>query len=202
MKSVLIGIGLMCGMAALMGQTAEERAILLKQDGSPVMEQGIPALSESDEPDGEPALNGDPSRNGEPKGQLGLSAGTGFSYLRGYGSGMMLYVAPTYTIPLNERWSFHGGLVAAGYSGAGVPGPYPGELQTPFRYSSLAVFAAASYRMNDRLVLHGSGIKQLVSAPVTSFTPYPVDQLSLGATYKLGENISIGATIQMNNGGP
>ena len=67
-------------------------------------------------------------------------------------------------------------------------------------YSSLALFAAAAYGMSDRLILHGSGVKQLITAPVTPFTPYPVDQLSLGATYKLGENISIGATIQMNNG--
>ena len=53
--------------------------------------------------------------------------------------------------------------------------------------------------MNDRLVLHGTGIKQLVSAPVTPFTPYPIDDLSFGATYKLGDNFTVGASVHMNN---
>ena len=71
----------------------------------------------------------------------------------------------------------------------------------PDSFNGLAIFGAASYRMNDKLILHGSGIKQLVSAPVTPFTPYPMDNLSLGATYKLGNNITIGASINMRNYG-
>jgi hypothetical protein len=75
-----------------------------------------------------------------------------------------------------------------------------GETTFPSPYTSLAVFAAASYRMNERLVLHGTGVKNLISAPYSPFTPYPMDNFSLGATYKLGNNITIGASIQMNNG--
>ena len=69
----------------------------------------------------------------------------------------------------------------------------------PGSFNSLAVFVAGSYRMTDKLILHGAGIKQLVSAPVTPYTPYPIDNLSLGATYKIGDNITIGASVNMIN---
>ena len=35
-----------------------------------------------------------------------------------------------------------------------------GEFQASNNFSSLAVFAAASYKMSDRLILHGSGLKE------------------------------------------
>ena len=127
-----------------------------------------------------------------------MSLGTGYSYMKGYGSGMMFFAAPTYTLPLNSRWAFHGGMLAS--RNQSLNNYFSGESVLPASYFSLSVFAAASYRMNDRLMLHGTGVKQLLSSPVAPFTPYPMDNLSLGATYKLGENISIGATIHMNNG--
>jgi hypothetical protein len=111
---------------------------------------------------------------------------------------MLFYAAPSYTLPLNNRWSLHTGFIASYYQYLN-PGMHGETLMTP-QYSSLAVFAAASYRMNDKLVLHGTGVKRLVSAPIAPFTPYPMDNISLGATYKIGHNITIGATIHLNNG--
>ena len=120
--------------------------------------------------------------------------------MKGYGSGMALYAAPMYTMPLSDRWSLHGGVIASQYQGFNTfPGSMPGEYFMPRSFTSLSLFAAASYRMSDRLVFHGAGIKRLVSAPDSPFTPYPMDNLSLGATYKLGDNITIGASIHMNN---
>ncbi|MGW8316317.1 MAG: hypothetical protein ACWGNV_12000 [Bacteroidales bacterium] len=204
MKILLVCIWIMWGSIGLFGQTAEESTIRLKQEESPVIQS-------SRSPDDEQFVEGHQvnklSLSSDPaslvpdreKGHLGITVGTSFSYMRGYGSGMMLYAAPTYTLPLNNRWALHGGLIASGYQGFYPPGS--GELYVPAQYTSLAVFAAASYRMNDRLILHGAGVKQLISGPVTPFTPYTADYLSVGATYKLGDNISIGATIHINNGG-
>lgn len=171
------------GGISLFGQSAEETTLRLKQESNAVVES---AHSMDDEQE-------------RMKGHLGVSMGTSFSTMRGYGSGMMMYAVPTYTLPLNNRWALHGGLIAASYQGFNTT--VTGEYAFPAQFTSLAVFAAASYQMNDRLVLHGAGVKQLISAPVTPFTPYPSDHISLGATYKLGDNISIGATIHMNNGG-
>lgn len=204
MRIILGCIVMLWGSLALFAQSSEERTIRLKQEGGPVIEssrgndhagpadthvdnQGIPGSDE---------VAQDPERD---KGRLGVSVGTSYSTMKGYGSGMMFYAAPSYTLSLNERWALHGGVVAAGYQGF-YP-PTAGEYPFPAQFSSLSLFAAASYRMNDRLVLHGAGVKQLISAPVTPFTPYPADYFSVGATYKLGQNISIGATIHISNGG-
>ena len=130
-------------------------------------------------------------------GHWNFSVGTSYSYMKGYGSGMMFYTAPTYTLSLNNRWALHGGVMASHYQGLNYT--QQGEMLMPGSFNSLAVFASASYRMSDRLILHGTGIKQLVSAPVTPFTPYPMDNLSLGAIYRLGDNITIGASIKMRN---
>ncbi|MCK5135815.1 MAG: hypothetical protein KAR19_08535 [Bacteroidales bacterium] len=168
----------LCHMA-LFGQSAEDEVIRMKQSGEGSMEE---------------------FQSGEKKkpGSWDLSVGTSYSYMKGYGSGMMFFAAPTFTMPLNNKWALHGGMIATQYTGLGsLP---VGEFTTQNAFSSLALFAAASYRMNDRLIFHGTGVKNLVTAPVTPFTPYPMDNLSLGATYKLGNNITIGATIHMNNG--
>ena len=173
----------------VLAQTAEEEMLRLRQEaGEVVMEKGAGA-SEEELAEGEKP---------EP-GHWNFSVGTSYSYMKGYGSGMMFYTAPSYTLSLNKRWALHGGLVASRYQGLNyLPA---GEEMLPGSFNSLAIFAAASYRMNERLILHGTGIKQLVSAPVSPFTPYPMDNLSLGATYKLGDNITIGASINMRNYG-
>lgn len=183
MRTIVGCIAMLWGSISLFGQSAEEMTIRLKQENNAVVESAHPMDGEQD----------------RTKGHLGISVGTSFSAMQGYGSGMMFYAVPSYTLPLNNRWALHGGLIAAGYQGFNTT--VTGEYPFPSQFTSLALFAAASYRLNDRLVLHGAGVKQLMAAPVTPFTPYPSDHFSLGATYKLGENISIGATIHMNNGG-
>ena len=185
-KGLFIAV-LICSVSWMMGQTAEEEVARLKQQASGmVMEDAARGVSLESEADEET----------KQAGQWIFSVGTSYSYMKGYGSGMMFYTAPSYTLSLNNRWSVHGGLMASRYQGLNPV--LPGESLLPQSFSSLALFASASYRMNDRLVLHGTGIKQLVSAPVTPFTPYPIDDLSFGATYKLGNNLTIGATVHMN----
>ncbi|MCK4880941.1 MAG: hypothetical protein KAS82_09780 [Bacteroidales bacterium] len=181
--TLFIGIAMFC-TALLNAQSAEEEMIRLKQEvEGVVVEQPVeePTAGEKVKP-----------------GHWNFSVGTSYSYMKGYGSGMMFYTAPSYTLSLNNRWALHGGVVASHYQGLNYT--QPGENLFPGSVSSLAIFASASYRMNDRLVLHGTGIKQLVSAPITPFTPYPMDDLSLGATYKIGENMTIGASVHIRNG--
>lgn len=186
-NSLIIAVLILCN-SLVMSQTAEQEVIRLKQQNSDI-------LLEKSQGEGESSVSGE-KKNRKP-GQWNFSVGTSYSYMKGYGSGMMLYTAPTYTLPLNDRWSVHGGFLASRYQGMNYTPS--GENVLPSAYSSLALFAAASFRMSDKLILHGTGVKQLVSGPVTPFTPYPMDDLSFGATYKLGDNFSIGASIHMNN---
>ena len=172
----------------LKGQTAEEESIRLKQS------VGNEDLQDKDEA-GEGQAAAVPGK----KGNWDLSAGTTFSYINGYGSVMGLYAAPAYTLSLNPRWSLQGGLIASGYSSLNTR--FAGDESTfqPMM-NSLAVFAAASYRMSERLTLHSAGIKYLLPEQAPPLLPYPSGHLSLGATYQLGDNISIGAIIRMNRG--
>ena len=173
----------------LTGQSAEDKVIRLKQQEGvsqeDVSQKGV-LQKEAD------------LKNEAKRGAWNLSVGTSYSYMKGYGSGMMFYAAPTFTLPLNNRWALHGGLIVSQYQGMNAS--FAGESLLPNSFSSMALFAAASYQMSDRLVLHGTGVKQLITAPPSPFTPYPMDNLSLGATYKLGNNLTIGATIQINQG--
>ena len=167
-------------MPVLQGQTAEEKVIQLKEEHQTTGEE-------------------EPVVRTAARSSWNLSMGTSYSFMQGYGSGMALYAAPMLTMPLNQRWSLHGGMIVSQYYRMGAQ--IPGEGGMPGAFSGLALFAAASYQMNDRLVLHGTGTKQLVSTPLVSpFSPYSLDDLSFGATYKVGNNLTIGATIHMKNG--
>ena len=177
------------------GQSAEDEVIRLKQSmGEQAFES--PASAETDFDSGEKSM---PKKDGIP-GHWNFSVGTSFTYMHGYGSVMGLYAAPTYTLPLNDRWALHGGVIASNYTGLGSMQMPGGELQNSNNVSSLAVFAAASYKMTDRLMLHGSGVKNLTSYPLMPMAPGVVDNLSLGATYKLGDNLFIGASVSINQG--
>jgi len=182
-KTFAVIMVLLGAVACVTAQSAEEEMLRLKQEAEGVvMEEPESSLVEG--------------KKVKP-GHWNFSVGTSYSYMKGYGSGMMFYTAPSYTLSLNNRWSLHGGVLASHYQGLNYT--QQGEMLMPGSFNSLAVFASASYRMNERLVLHGTGIKQLVSAPVTPFTSYPMDRLSLGATYRLGDNIFIGASINLRN---
>lgn len=178
---------LLTSVVFLQGQTAEDKVIQLKGVGLQQAEEETVAEQKEADLDSE-----------NTPGSWNFSVGTSYSYMKGYGSGMMFYAAPTYTLPITNRWALHGGVIASQYYS--TLSYQTGESALPGSFSSLAMFAAASYQMSDRLVLHGTGVKSLVSAPTTPFTPYSMDHLSFGATYKLGNNFSIGATIHMNNG--
>jgi hypothetical protein len=173
---------------SIWGQSAEEETIRLKQsvEIGDIQDQ----VSENEKADLE---------RDNKKGHWNMSVGTSFSYMKGYGSGMSFYAAPTYTLPLSDRWSLHGGLIASSYTGLNS-NPYNEHSLSNPSISSFALFVAASYRMSERLILHGTGVKQLANSAVPPLMAYPSDNLSFGATYMLGDNISIGATIQMNRG--
>lgn len=182
-----------------LAQSAEDEVIRLKQSMADQMteETVLPQTITDNELSAEEISV---QKEDDLKGHWNFSVGTNFTYMQGYGSMMGLYAAPTYTLPLNDRWALHGGFIASNYTGLGslqMPGP---ESQTTNSYSSLAVYAAASYKMTDRLILHGSALKNLTSYPLMPLGPGLMDNISMGATYKLGDNISIGASVHINQG--
>ncbi len=194
MRILVLIFSLFFAAQLMVAQSAEDELILLKQS---IGDQAVQPDSAT-----EAEFNAEETsmqkEDGVP-GHWNFSVGTNFTYMHGYGSVMGFYAAPMYTLPLNDRWALHGGFIASNYTGLGnqMPG---GESQSSNNFSSLAVYLAASYKMTDRLILHGSALKNLTSYPLTPMGPGLMDNLSMGATYKLGDNISIGASIHINQG--
>lgn len=138
------------------------------------------------------------------KGQFNMMLGTSFGYAPGYGSMMSLYAAPTYSLDMNQRWTLHGGVVAANYMGLGAYGSAAGgesAMGYPASTPQFSAFVAASYQASDRLTLHGAAQKHLLSSPY-GISQRLVDDLSFGASYRIGDNMSIGATVTLRNGNP
>jgi len=169
------------------GQTAEEDVIRLRQ-----------SLDTISPGEGNTGVYSPPATL-QKRGNFGLSAGTSFSYMKGFGSGISLYAAPMYSLAVTSRLSAHAGLIASTYTGL-TPGTYSTEYGLPPGFRSLAVFGAASYRMTERLTVHGSGVKYLINSDVPPLVALPPDHFTVGATYKLGDNISIGASLRMDRG--
>jgi len=189
MRISIFIFALLFPVQVLVAQSAEDEVIRLKQS---MGEQAVQANEEN--------LEASTLEEKGLKGHWNFNVGTNFTYMHGYGSLMGLYAAPTYTLPLNDRWAVHGGLIASNYTTMGglqMPGT---EYQSTNNFSSLAVFAAASYKMTDKLILHGSALKNLTSYPLMPMAPGVMDNISMGATYKLGDNVSIGATVSFNQG--
>ena len=84
-----------------------------------------------------------------------------------------------------QGYRLYGGIENPGLNGASA---------------NLSIFAAASYMMTDRLVFHGSGAKQLLSAPAHPLNQQWADQFTLGASYRLGRNVTLGASVRVTNG--
>ena len=121
------------------GQSAEENVIRMKQqEGNLAKELSAEAKESSAE-----VKESSAEEEGN-SGSWNLSVGTSFSYSKGFGSGMMYYAAPMYTIPLNNRWALHGGMIAS--HSVGLNNTFPGETLLPNSFSSMALFVAASFR--------------------------------------------------------
>ncbi|PID91423.1 MAG: hypothetical protein CSA96_08440, partial [Bacteroidetes bacterium] len=74
------------------------------------------------------------------------------------------------------------------------------EHSHPENYASLSMYVAASYKLNERLILHGAGVKQLMQTPLPGGFTKLSDQLSVGALFKLNDKVSIGARVQLQSG--
>jgi hypothetical protein len=87
----------------------------------------------------------------------------------------------------------HGGMIISNH----IPNLLNGTEYNPglSGYPDMSVFVAASYRVTEKLTLHGSGVKSLEMISVDDHIPFNnFHDLSVGATYNFG-NFSIGASF-------
>ncbi len=70
-------------------------------------------------------------------------------------------------------------------------------LQNPAA-GMVSVFGSASYRLNDHILVYGTGVKHFGNPPLMMpFNPYYRDSFTVGSELKLGEHFTFGASVRM-----
>jgi hypothetical protein len=132
------------------------------------------------------------------KPQYHFNIGSSYSYFPSFGGGMNMFASPSVSIPLSKRIFVEGGIIA---STSIIPGLSPLEINHSVNnFNSLAIYGSTIYQITPKLSVYGTGIKQLMNTKL----PYPYSSLnqnsfSVGSTFKLGNNITIGASINMSD---
>lgn len=125
------------------------------------------------------------------------SVGTSYTYFPRFGSVMNMYTAPQLNYAATDRLAFHAGVMV------GRTMPVTGIIneESPLNagMTNMSTYVAASYRLTENLVVHGSGTRSLALVPVNGeLQSIQFNDLSIGATYNFG-NFSIGATIHRSD---
>jgi len=125
---------------------------------------------------------------------LHYSIGSTFTYIPGHGSVTGLTISPFYSFPLNPKVSVEAGIIAGRYF-SNLNNTFQ-ELRYGSSFNSLSVFGSATYHLNKRLSLYGTGIKQLAgSMPMYNLSG---NRFSVGSTLDFG-NFRIGAEISVSD---
>ncbi|MDF1570157.1 MAG: hypothetical protein P1P82_00860 [Bacteroidales bacterium] len=125
------------------------------------------------------------------------SVGTSFTYFPRFGSVMNMYAAPQLDYAATNRLAFHAGVMV----GRTVPVTGIVNEESPLNagMTNMSTYVAASYRLTENLVVHGSGTRSMALVPVNGeLQTMQFNDLSIGATYNFG-SFSIGATIHRSD---
>ena len=124
-----------------------------------------------------------------------IHMGSSFTYNPLFGSISGFSVTPALSMPLTSRISLTGGAMINQF------GSLPIIRDVPNATGMVSVFGAASYQVNDKLVLYGSAIKHLGHLPnaMLPFSQSISDQFTLGSELKLGDHLTIGAAFRVNS---
>ncbi len=124
---------------------------------------------------------------------LHYNVGSSFLVAPHYGSASGLTFSPYLTIPLSQKLSVEGGIIA-GYIYIS-PWNSGNEGLMYHSFNEVSIFGSASYQVTPRLTLYGAGIKQL-----TGNSPYdflPKSSYTIGSTINFG-NFSLGFNVHMS----
>ena len=130
-----------------------------------------------------------------------MNLGTAFMYSPGFGGGMSYYAAPGVSYPVNKRVSFHGGMVAGVMTSPGFHNPEEGPEKITSGYTS--IYGTVSYRLNPNVVFYGTGVKNLATfGQMNPFYSPSYDEFSFGSSIRLGDNVTIGASVHFREYSP
>lgn len=138
--------------------------------------------------------------------QFNMITGMNFGTLPFSGNYLQSYLAPSFAMPLNKKFTISAGV---NYShttfnntpivnGEGTIQNYSGGLNT------LTMFTSGIYKVNERLSFSGSAYKTINPAFNARLNPQSLQMdaqgVSFGIGYQVSENMHIGAEIRMQQG--
>ena len=127
-----------------------------------------------------------------------MNIGTSYSFFSNYGGAMNYYAAPGFIYPINDRFSFHGGIVTGVFSHFQAPGNESAVQAIQSGYTSF--YGSVSYRLNPDITFYGTGVKSLANyGQINPFYLNGYDEISFGSTVRLGENVTVGASVHFRN---
>jgi hypothetical protein len=109
-----------------------------------------------------------------------------------YGSVSGFTITPTLSIPLSQKLSVDGGIIAGRYYssfGSNREGMLSGQ------FNEISIFGSATYHVNPQLTLYGAGIKQIAGS--SPFNMLPKSSYVVGSSYNFG-SFSIGVSLHMS----
>jgi len=150
-----------------------------------------------------------PIRNTRPVAETGLlrphwnfSVGSSYYYMPGFGSALTTSIRPSVTFPLNNKLSLQGGIITGRTYSSSI-GLLENTYQPMGGYNSFALYGSATYQINEKMTIFGSGVKNLTEFPGNyPLRSYPPDYFNIGTQFKLGDNVTIGASFHMEERNP
>ncbi len=127
-----------------------------------------------------------------------ISLGSSYTYSPQFGSLTGFTVSPVYTMPLTSRLSIYGGVIFSKYYSP--VGAFFSEPGVQNQSGMISLTGSASYKLNDHILVYGSGVKHFGSMPLPSYlSPYNSDSFTIGSMFKVGDHFSLGASFKYSN---
>ena len=131
-----------------------------------------------------------------------MNLGMSYSFIPGYGGAMNKYIAPGFSYPVANRVAFHGGIISGFSSPSGsIFGGQDNTKMNP-RYSSgfTSIYGSVSYQASQNVIFYGTGVKNIARYGLMHPLSYPsFDEISIGSTIRLGNNITVGASVHFRD---
>jgi len=139
----------------------------------------------------------------------GVTLGSEFSAISGYGSGINSFVAPYFSYNLNKRLQLGGGISFIQTNYFKTRAWFQGEQKQTIsgNFSNAIIFVNGQYLVNERLTISGSAYKQFPAGqdplPYNPFSPVSsrgAQGINFDMGYRIGDHMYIQAGFRYSDG--
>ncbi len=128
--------------------------------------------------------------------------GSSFIYSKAFGSATEFFAAPQVNYGITPKFAIHGGLMFSYTSVFGQSNSDENGYMMPIAFPGMSVYGSASYRLNKNVTFYGTGIRHMsnfYSKDAPAFLNKPYNSYSFGSSIRLGNKVTIGASLHVND---